>query len=126
MISEEKKTPAASETGGGEELDPRRLAHMLAWRERYIHKMEEVLAGYEEERELTLALFGLFLGVLVGKRPAFTHEKEGDADVLHIPRRVLATVMSGTRAAFEVDEAECRIYLREYEAVPGDTGEEET
>ena len=36
--------------------DPQRAAYMLAWRDRYIRRLEETLAGREEERALLCAL----------------------------------------------------------------------
>ena len=47
--------------------DPNRAAYMIAWRDRYIAKLEEIKRGHEEERRmldclLFYALFGMAKG----------------------------------------------------------------
>jgi len=63
------------------ELDPR-TAYMLAWRDRHIERLREMLEGYEEERRLLHALLHLCAERLA--------EETGDGRVLTIPREALA------------------------------------
>ena len=53
-MNEEKKTDLA--------LDPDRAAYMIAWRDRYIERLQQRLTGREEENAMmsTLLFYGLF------------------------------------------------------------------
>lgn len=55
MIEEKKEPVEACH-------DPHRAAYMIAWRDRYIERLQERLAGREEENEMlsTLLFYGLF------------------------------------------------------------------
>lgn len=57
-------------------LDQNRLAYMVAWRDRYIEKLEERLKGHEEENAMLQTL--LFYALVTVGRP-------GDAGELQIP-----------------------------------------
>jgi hypothetical protein len=44
----------------------RRYEYMIAWRERYIHRLQELMEGKEEERALLNALLAVALEALAG------------------------------------------------------------
>ena len=67
-------------------IDPDRAAYMIAWRDRYIERLQERLAGREEENEmLSTLLFGALF------RMAETQEN-GDLRVL-IPTKAVAELL---------------------------------
>lgn len=52
MMEEVKQAPTREELC----RDPQRAAYMLAWRDRYIERLEEMLSGHEEEQKLLCSL----------------------------------------------------------------------
>ena len=51
--------------------DPNRAAYMIAWRDRYIEKLEQIIEGRAQERQmldclLFYALFGMARSVVLG------------------------------------------------------------
>ena len=61
-MKDKKQTPVAEKIGS----DPRRLAYMIAWRDRYIAALQEQLAGREEQERLLCALLHYALAAIAG------------------------------------------------------------
>ena len=86
-----------------------RLAYMVAWRDRYIARLEDALKGREEEAQINLSLLGFCLRALsLGDRPLKTEENDRQR-TLHLPKDAVREALESCYAAVEQDEAEYRI-----------------
>ena len=70
-----KKVASESVTEEALSHDPQRAAYMVAWRDRYIARLEETLAGREEERSLLCALLQYALQKGAGKAAEISIDK---------------------------------------------------
>ena len=74
----------AKQASTSEELcrDPQRAAYMIAWRDRYIERLEDTLKGREEERQLLCSLLYYALFSAADKQMGKPHEITIDKEEL--------------------------------------------
>ena len=91
-MKQEKKTPTRGQTS---QHSAERTAYMIAWRDRYIQRLEEALAGREEERALLCSLlYGTLIKGAEGKQEAVIDKAELKATL----GRFACTVENGDTA----------------------------
>lgn len=94
-MNEEKKTDLA--------LDPDRAAYMIAWRDRYIERLQQRLTGREEENAMmsTLLFYGLF-------HAATEHEGER---CVRIPTQAVAELLGQWQCHTVSEGADYAVYF---------------
>jgi hypothetical protein len=108
---------------GGESENEARLAYMVAWRDRYIERLEEALQGREEEARINLSLLGFCLRELsLGGQHLKTEESDRQR-MLHLPKDAVREALESCYAAVEQDEAEYRILFWKDGGKRADDGE---
>ena len=101
----EEKALIADRPTAAPEGDPRRLAYMVAWRDRYITRLEEQLQGREEENRLLSALLRVALTAVVGgDEGVAVTERDGESR-LFIARELMQRELRFASSAV-VDEPE--------------------
>ena len=89
--------------------DEARLAYMVAWRDKYIARLEDALQGREEEARINLSLLGFCLRELSLGGHRFRAEDGEGQRTLHLPKEAVREALETCYAAVEQDDREYRI-----------------
>ena len=100
----------------------RRYDYMIAWRERYIRRLQEILEGKEEELKLLNALLAVSLQALTGEGDGICAERCEGGAVLRIKKEAVRLMLGRMQASCTEEEGGFVLTLTHSEAPADDDG----